>query len=272
MTTFMHGLGLGLGDFEQDGMTDSSGNPIDTAPKSDSGVAELQKVLKTYADKTGFKAADPGPSTGIVNLATALAVIAIIPKVPGLPDEVKALATIGTVLLASNVGQQQVFDQIKNNAGYISKAIIGLAVYQIASGNVPPQVPVVPKSVKAKTIWGTSDNLVVKTGALAPAPPPIVATAGGLIPGDPTKTIWFFDSFKSLYRVAVPGAHATPTSGFTEVSSSASQPAHGMSVTRTQFMTAIGQWWGTTTGMAAIAGGVIGLGALVFAGVRAMVR
>lgn len=237
-----------------------------TETKSDSSVAELQRVLATYATITGFTPANPGKATGIVDMPTVMAVVAILPKVPKLPKEVIVLPAIVALYAATDDGKKQLFDLVKAYAGSVSKAIIALEVYQVGSGSVVPVTPV-KASVKSGTIFNQAGAMIMQNLATG-----TVATAGGIIPGNPALAIWFYDNWSKSYRIAVPMGSLAGYSNYVEVSTAVSKPAQGTEVNRSTFMSATGKWWLTTGGMAAVAGGVVGLGALTFATVRSIFR
>lgn len=249
----------------------------DDLTKSDSSVAELQRVLTAYAKITGFTAADPGTADGIIGMKTVLAVVSILPRVPGLPREVTMMAPMIGLMLATEDGKTAAFKLIKSNAGLISKAIIAMEVYRTGSGSAPSPAPTATTptvtSVKAGTIWAQGGR--IDPSMLAPVRVPggsIVNTPGGPIPGDPNLTIWFHDRIRKVWRIAVPKPGLHGFNDYVEVAPAASAPAFGTEVNRMTFMSAVGKWYWTPGGMAAVAGGVLGLGALTFAGLRAVLR
>jgi hypothetical protein len=221
---------------------------------SDSGVAELQRVLKAYVQVTGYTPADPGTVDGIVGVKTAMAVIAMLPRVPGIPEEVRAMAPVLSIMLATDDGKTQVYRTIKNNASTIAKAIIALEAYRVGTSSGSPATTATSTAIATNTFFN----------------PGAIATAGGAIPGDPRVTIWFYDGFRKVYRVAVPKAGLAGFSNYVEVSPSASLPAYGTQVSRNAFMSATGRWWGTYPGMAGIGVGVIAATAVAYRAVRAV--
>lgn len=246
-------------------------------PVSDSGVAELQRVLKAYVQITGYAPADPGTVDGIVGIKTAMAVIAMLPRVPGLPDEVRALAPVISLMLATEDGRSQAFGIIKRNAGTISKGIIAMEAYRVGTSSPtapPPGTTPTSTSVKANTLWHPGANInAVTSGQVAPA----ITTAGGAIPTNPALAIWFFDGFHffgfknaSVYRLAVPRGGLNGFADYVEVAPSASQPNFGTQVSRTAFMAAVGQWWWTVPGMIAIGAALAGGGYAAYRGARAL--
>lgn len=233
-------------------------NPF--TPKSDSGVAELQRVLKTYVQITGYQPADPGAVDGIIGVKTTMAVIAMLPRVPGLPAEVRALAPVLTLMLATAEGKQQAFDLIRKNAGSISKAVIALEAYRIGTATGTPGT--------------TPSTTAIKTGALNYAASLVwmgaAPTPGGAVPAMPAASIWFYDSWKRTYRVAVPQGTLAGFADYVEVAPAASRPNFGTEVGRGAFMSAVGQWWATPLGMAALGVLTLGGGYAAYRGARAL--
>lgn len=240
-------------------------------PTSDSGVAELQRVLKTYAQITGYTPADPGVVDGVIGIKTTMAVIAIVPRVPGLPSEVTAMVPVMALMLAAEDTRTQVFNLIKRNASLITKAIIALEAYRVGTGTgtAPPATTPTSTSIKAGTLWQPGANPYAATTMTATAP--MVYTSGGAIPGDPTRAIWFRDAFTRRYRVAVPKQGLHGFADYVEVAPSASPPASGTQVSRTAFMSAIGKWWGTLPGMIALGAVGVGVGFAAYKGARAVI-
>lgn len=245
--------------------------------KPDSGVVELQKTLTNYATATGFTPANPGTTSGLVDDKTIMAVAAVMPRVPGIPSEVKGALALGpaAILLSSDL-RDLAAKTIKGYAGYITKAIIALGVYQVANGGAPTQPPPTGTTstthVKSATVWAQHQQLLAESVKnLAPAAPPVV-TPGGVLPGDPKLAIWYYDSLKRIYRVAVPrpAGLSGGYQNYIEAAPSASKPAFGTEVTRMTFAHAIGSWWATPTGMVTIGGGVLGAMALTITGMRAI--
>lgn len=107
------------------------------ATASDPTVAELQRVLTVYANATGYAPANPGAVDGIVGQRTALAVAAMVPRLPGLPAEVVAMAPLISLMLATDQGRNEIFGLIKRNAPNITRAIIALEAYRLATQQQP---------------------------------------------------------------------------------------------------------------------------------------
>lgn len=190
-------------------------------------VKQMQQALKVYAQGTGYTAADPGAVDGVVGNQTINAVIAMVPLLPGLPDEIKALAPLGPLIMTNADARNRAKSFITAQASKIHSAIIGLGAYQIAVGKTP-------------------------TSQTPPSPPrwlPVGPTSGGsdAPPVGAGTAIYFYDRGRNMYRVAVPGA-----GGYVEVAPSATRPL-GNEVTKTQFLTAIGQWYATWWGIGLIA-------------------
>jgi hypothetical protein len=239
-------------------------------PKSDSGVAELQRVLAAYAQATGYTAANPGPIDGIVGTQTALAVIAMLPKIPNLPDAVRSMATVMPMMLATDDGKQAMFNLIRNNASGIAKAIVAMEVVRVTTGSGTPGTPTT--STGGKAAWAVVSNAAAMPGGALWLP---VLTPGGSPAA--ALAIWYFDGFHlpfmkgaNVFRVAVPrgSALAGGYENYVEIAPSASQPAYGTPVSRTTFFTATGQWWKTPFGMAAIGVGAAGAGFAAYKGAR----
>lgn len=130
---------------------------------SDATVAELQRVLTVYANATGYAPANPGAVDGVVGQRTAMAVAAVVPRLPGLPAEVVAMAPLISLMLATDQGRNEIFALIKRNATNITRAIIALEAYRLATQQQPTQ----PAA-------GTKTPTRVWTGVVTapPAPPP----------------------------------------------------------------------------------------------------
>lgn len=111
-------------------------------------VKSMQQVLATYAQGTGFSAANPGKIDGIVGQQTVSAVIAMVPLLPGLPSEVKTLAALGPIVFTSTSALNSAKAFITKNASKIRDGIIGLAAYQTIMGKTPG-VPIQPLTVTA---------------------------------------------------------------------------------------------------------------------------
>lgn len=248
-------------------MPDKYGNLLPgeaVAPRSDSSVAELQRVLTTYAQITGFTPANPGPVDGIVGIKTTLAVVAMLPRVPGLPSEVTAMAPVIALLLATTDGQKQAFGLIQRNASTISRAIIALEAYRIGTASGTPGTTPTTTSIKTGRPGGFITNAVFTA---APTPD------GAGVPTNPSMAIWFYDSFQHKYRVAVPRVSlGSSYVDYVEVAPAASRPTFGTEVTRLTFMSAVGKWWASPIGIAAIAGGVAAAAFVAYKGVQAFTR
>lgn len=144
--------------------TTKDGTPTPAAPKADANVKDLQLALAAYAAAVGYPAANPGVDSGIVDIPTTMAVVATIPRIPGIPDEVALLAyTVGPLML-SEEGRARVFALIKDHAQLITGAITAIQVLN------PPPVPAPP----------------------APAPPPSVKPDHALVPAFSSNaaTVW----------------------------------------------------------------------------------
>lgn len=240
----------------------------------DSGVTELQRVLTAYAQVTGYTPANPGPIDGIVGLRTAMAVIAMLPRVPGIPSEVTSLAPVLSLMLATEDGKAQVFGLIRRNATSISRAVIATEAYRVATGGNVQQPPPPPVPGGGKASWA----LVSAAAAIAPnsvwAPP---SAAGGTTA--PDAAIWFWDGLhpfkpeRSMYRIAVPrGTLSGSYSNYVEIAPSMSKPNSGTEVSRGAFYSAIGQWWKTPLGMAAVGVGAVGATFAAYKGARLLMR
>lgn len=206
--------------------------PGQTAPFN-ADVAELQRVLTSYAQVTGFTAANPGTVDGRVGTRTVMAVIAVAPNIPGLPSDIKAMIPIATILLATTEGQKKAVDLITKNAKYITKAMLAVAVMQVANRQTP-----------------------TKPGTIVISPTGPTATM-------PANAIWFYDSRRGTYRVAVPrGLQGLGASAYVEIAPSSTAPG-GTQVTKNTFLVQTGQWYATPLGIGAlVGGGAIGLGGL----------
>lgn len=207
-------------------------------------VKQLQQALTTYARVTGFSAANPGAIDGVVGIQTISAVIAMIPLIPKLPDTVKAIAPLGPLILINSDARARATKFITDNADKITNGIIGLAAYQAGTGRLP--VPVGP-------------------GNVGPG-------GGGTIM--PSTTIFFLDRKRRVYRIAVPsatglfGVHGGNLgASYTEVAPSSTRP-NGTEVTKTDFLTATGQWYATWWGIGILALG----GAAAVTGTALVVR
>lgn len=233
-------------------------------PKPDSSVAELQRTLKTYAQLTQYPPADPGVVDGIVGTSTALAVIMIVPRVPRVPDEIKALARLGPLALSNDDVRVALFKAITSYASYISGAIIAMQVVTTATGTAPPAGGGRPAHALAPDAY---------TGAVTGWQ--VYTTPGGAVPTNPATAIFYRDFWTQSYRVAVPRGAGLGAGGYVnyvEVSPAKSRPALGTEVSRDTFMSATGKWWGTTVGILGIAVAAVGGGAGVYYGARALRR
>jgi hypothetical protein len=198
-------------------------------------VKQLQQALTQYAKITGFAAANPGPADGFVGTQTLNAVIAMIPLLPKIPSEVKTLATLGPLLLINADAKAQAVKYVTQYAGMITNAIIGLATYQAGTGKLPttqpPGTPATPTQLTVSTVLPTK------------------------LPGGAGQTIFFLDRGRGLYRVAVRVGFAGLGAAYTEVAPSATRPASGTEVTKSDFYKATGRWYATWWGISAIVGG-----------------
>jgi hypothetical protein len=235
----------------------------------DSSVEELQKVLTTYAQTTGYTAANPGPIDGKVGLKTAGAVVAMLPRTPGIPSEVSTLAPVIWAFAQYDQTQaDKLFALIRKHASSIAKAVIAIGIHNVATGGGVPQPPT-PGGGKAS--WALVSDYAQTPGAVW-APPSMTTPDGGGGPLAPTK-IWFYDGWKRVYRVAVPqGTLAGEYKDYVEIAPSESRPASGTEVSRSTFMSATGRWWMTTLGMVAMGAGALALGGAAFYGARAVLR
>ncbi len=248
--------------------------PGETTPtKADSSVAELQRTLKAYAQLSGYAPADPGPVDGIVGMQTALAVLMVVPRIPKVPDEIKAIAALGPLALSNDDMRTNVFKAITSYAGYISAAIIAAQAYQaVNNAGGPTTPPTTTTGGKKPGQYASVQQQMVNavTGWQTQATPD-----GGAIPTNPTSAIFFWDFWAQRYRVAVPrgaGLGAGGYQNYVEVSSAKSRPAVGTEVNRNTFMSATGKWWGTTGGIIGIALGAAAATGSAVVGVRALRR
>lgn len=237
------------------------GQTAPTPPKPDSGVAELQRVLKAYVAATGYTAADPGTVDGLVGIKTATAVAMMIPRIPDLPQTVRAMGPVMLMLLATDDGRANVYKMIRENASTIAGGIIAMEAYRAGtaatSGGAAPAVPGTPAP---RTRFGDALTAVLVSAAGSPA-----------VPAMPTTTIWW--AANGQYRVAVPqGTSLGGYSNYVEVAPSLTRPNFGTQVSRTDFLKAIGHWWATPVGIGGlIVGGLVVVGGLAV-GVRALAR
>jgi len=155
---------------------------------SDPTVAELQRVLTVYAQATGYAPANPGAVDGIVGQPTAMAVAAIVPRLPGLPAEVVAMAPLISLMLATDQGRNEIFTLIKRNAGTITKAIVALEAYRLATQKPPSGGGKAPPSgggkAPSRVLW-TLPPPQASPPPPPPPPPPVMVpwwqTTGGKI-------------------------------------------------------------------------------------------
>lgn len=237
------------------------GQTAATPPKPDTGVAELQRVLKAYVAATGYTAADPGAVDGLVGIKTATAVALMIPRIPDLPTVVQAMGPVMLMLLATDDGRTNVYKMIRENASTIAAGIIAMEAYRAGTA--------ASSASGAPTTAGATSPRVRFDAALTSA---LVSAAGSpAVPAMPATAIWWYDG--TQYRVAVPqGTALGGYSGYTEVAPSLTRPNFGAQVTRTDFLKAIGHWWATPAGISGlIAGGLVIVGGLAL-GVRALTR
>lgn len=236
------------------------GQTAPTPPKPDSGVAELQRVLKAYVAATGYAAADPGTVDGLVGIKTATAVAMMIPRIPDLPQSVRAMGPVILMLLATDDGRASVYKMIRENASTIAGGIIAMEAYRAGTaasggGSTPAQGTPAPR-----TRFSEALTTVLVSAAGSPA-----------VPAMPTTTIWWYAG--NQYRVAVP--RSATLGGYTdyvEVAPSLTRPNFGTQVSRTDFFKAIGHWWATPIGIGGlVAGGLVVVGGAVL-GVRALTR
>jgi hypothetical protein len=236
------------------------GQTAATPPKPDSGVAELQRVLKAYVAATGYAAADPGTVDGLVGIKTATAVAMMIPRIPDLPQSVRAMGPVILMLLATDDGRASVYKMIRENASTIAGGIIAMEAYRAGTaasggGSTPAQGTPAPR-----TRFSEALTTVLVSAAGSPA-----------VPAMPTTTIWWYAG--NQYRVAVP--RSATLGGYTdyvEVAPSLTRPNFGTQVSRTDFFKAIGHWWATPIGIGGlVAGGLVVVGGAVL-GVRALTR
>lgn len=237
------------------------GQTAPTPPKPDSGVAELQRVLKAYAAATGYTAADPGPVDGLVGIKTATAVALLIPRIPDLPQAVQALAPVAIMFIAAGGDKAaSVYKMIRENASTIAAGIIAMEAYRAGTaassgGTTPAQGTPAPR-----TRFNEALTAVLVSAAGSPA-----------VPAMPTTAIWWYAG--DQYRIAVPrSATLGGYTGYVEVAPSLTRPNFGTQVSRTDFFKAIGHWWATPIGIGGlVAGGLVVVGGVVL-GVRALTR
>jgi hypothetical protein len=108
------------------------------APPFSEDVKGLQQALATYATTNNYPPANPGPETGIVDIPTTMAVVATIPRIPGIPAEIAVLTyTIGPLMI-SEEGRNKVFTLIHDHAKLITSAIVAI---QVVATPTPPPIP-----------------------------------------------------------------------------------------------------------------------------------
>lgn len=144
----------------------------------DPNVKELQRVLAIYAQATGYAPANPGAADGIVGQRTAMAVAAVVPRLPGLPAEVVAMAPLISLALATDQGRTEIFGLIKRNAVNITRAVIALEAYRLAT----QQQPTTPSG------GGKVPGRVILPGILAPPTPQPQSPA---VPPPPFMVPWW---------------------------------------------------------------------------------
>lgn len=205
-------------------------------PLPSSAVKNMQQALHAYATTVGFAPAEPGAIDGIVGDRTVNAVVAMVPLLPVIPAEIKSIAQLGPIALASPQVMAKAKTYIASNASKIRDGIIGLAAYQVATGKTPkPSLNINPLVV----------GVVVNPGSVS------------------SSAIWFYDSWKRQYRVALPAGLQGLGAAYVEVMPSATQPAGGTQVSRTTFLTQIGKWYATFWGIGAIATTVVAGGGVI---------
>lgn len=205
-------------------------------------VKSMQQALHAYATAVGFAPAEPGAIDGIVGNQTMTAVIAMVPLLPVIPSEVKAIAQLGPIALASPDVAKQAKKYITSNAGKIRDGIIGLAAYQVATGKLPKP--------------GITTLIPITVTAVQPG-----AAGGGL-----TNAIYFYDTWRNTYRVALPAGLQGLSAAYVEVGPTTAKPAAGTQVSRTTFLMQTGQWYKTTPAIAGfVATGIAALGGLTWA-------
>jgi hypothetical protein len=242
------------------------GQTAPTPPKPDSGVAELQRVLKAYVAATGYTAADPGTVDGLVGIKTATAVAMMIPRIPDLPQTVRAMGPVILMLLATDDGRANVYKMIRENASAIAGGIIAMEAYRASAATNSTSAPA------ATTTTVTMAPGTPRTRFNEALASVLVAAAGSpAVPAMPTTTIWW--AANGQYRVAVPqGTSLGGYSNYVEVAPSLTRPNFGTQVTRAEFLKAIGHWWATPVGIGGLAvGGLVVVGGLVL-GIRALAR
>lgn len=105
-------------------------------------VKSMQQALSTYAQGTGFTAANPGKIDGIVGAQTVNAVIAVMPLLPGMPSELKTLAVLGPIVFSDPSMLAKAKGFVTQHAAKIRDGVIGLAAYQLITGKGPKPAPV----------------------------------------------------------------------------------------------------------------------------------
>lgn len=169
---------------------------------ADATVAELQRVLTIYAQATGFALAFPGATDGIVGQKTALAVAAMVPRLPGLPAEIVAMAPLISLILATDQGRTEAFALIKRNATTITRAIIALEAYRLATGGGGggPPVPAPTSGWKNQTVKAGWAAGILSPSSSPPTPP---------IPGGVLVPWWNTTKGKVMIGAGVAGTLLT---------------------------------------------------------------
>lgn len=244
------------------------GQTAPTPPKPDSGVAELQRVLKAYVAATGYAAADPGAVDGLVGPKTAMAVALVVPRIPDLPTAIKNMAPVMIMLIAAGGDKAaSVYKLIRENASTIAGGIIAMEAYRAGAAAAASS-----SGAPAPTSMTATGTLPPRSRFDAALTSALVSAAGSpAVPAMPATTIWWYDGAR--YRVAVPqGTSLGGYSGYVEVAPSATRPNFGTQVTRTDFLKAIGHWWATPIGIGGlVVGGLVVAGGIAV-GIRALAR
>lgn len=144
-------------------------------PKSDEDVKTLQQALAAYATANNYPAANPGAETGIVDIATTMAVVATISRIPGIPPEIAVLAYTVGPLMVSEEGRTKVFTLIRDHAKLITGAITAIQV--VATPTAPPVPPVPQAPVPVKPAHALVPALPGNTMIWTAPPPPSRSTA-----------------------------------------------------------------------------------------------
>jgi hypothetical protein len=219
-----------------------------------SKVKTLQKTLAAYAQATGFSAANPGAIDGFVGTQTINAVVAMIPLIPQMPSEVRALAILAPILMTDPSARKKAVEYVTKYADDIAKGIIGLAAYQVATGKLPT-TQTAPSGAGIKTVG----PYLPGSAWVASAPT-----------GSPSA-IFFYDAGRGTYRIAVPAGLRGLSAAYVELAPSGTRPGQGTEVSKTKFLNAIGDWYKTPMGITGIVLGslaVVGGGVLVVRALR----